>query len=281
MGLAPSAAAARVLERETDMHTRTLQWFLARCRAVTEDGPAIDGLRKWFSGSVVVLDEASMVSTDQMRSLLRIAGELDIARLVLVGDRNQLRAVEAGQPFRLLQQAGMTTAVMVDICRQRSPDLQAALQAVLAGDPGEAVELLGGSVHEVAFEELGEKAAQAWLELPPPPEARDRTLVVAPTHELRAQINDTVREALAAEGVLRGPALRIERLVSLGMTRAEKADVRNYREGDTILFQLPGEGERGPDGDGYRGRPGGAAPSRWQAAHDPAAGFDPLPARDL
>ena len=94
-------------------------------------------------------------------------GELDIARLVLVGDRNQLRAVEAGQPFRLLQQPGMTTAVMVDICRQRSPDLQAALQAVLAGDPGEAVELLGGSVHEVAFDELGEKAAQAWLELPP------------------------------------------------------------------------------------------------------------------
>ena len=34
VGLAPSAAAARVLERETDMPARTLQWFLARCRAV-------------------------------------------------------------------------------------------------------------------------------------------------------------------------------------------------------------------------------------------------------
>ncbi len=206
----------------------------ARCGAVDGSGPVIEGLKERFAGAVLVLDEASMVSTDQMRFLLQHARELDIARLVLVGDRSQLRAVEAGQPFRLLQQAGMTTAVMEDIRRQRNPDLRKAVNAVLAGDPGEAVELLGGSVHEAPFEELAEKAAETWLELGP--EARERTLLVAPTHELRAGINAVVREALAAEGALRGRTLRIERLVSLGMTRAEKADARNYREGDTVLF---------------------------------------------
>ena len=234
LGLAPSSAAAATLARETGMHTRTLQWFLTRCGSVDGSGPAIEGLKERLGGGVLVLDEASMVSTDQMRFLLRHARTLDIARLVLVGDRSQLRAVEAGQPFRLLQQAGMTTAVMNDIRRQRNPNLRRAVNAVLAGDPGEAVELLGGSVHEVPYEELAEKAAEAWLELGP--EARERTLLVAPTHELRAGINTAVREALAAEGVLRGRALRIERLVNLGMTRAEKADARNYREGDTVLF---------------------------------------------
>ena len=234
VGLAPSAAAARVLQRETDIHARTLQWFLTRCQAVDENGAASNDLGKLFGGSVLVLDEASMVSTDQMRSLMRIADKLEVARLVLVGDTRQLRAVEAGQPFRQLQQAGMTTATMDDILRQRNPELRAAVQAVLAGDPGEAVELLGSSVHEVPYEELGEKAAQTWLELDP--EVRDRTLLLAPTHALRAEINETVREALAAEGVLRGKTLRIERLVSLGMTRAEKADVRNYRDGDTVVF---------------------------------------------
>ena len=84
------------------------------------------------------------------------------------------------------------------------------------------------------WDELGQKAAEAWLALDP--ETRSRTLLVAPTHELRAEINAVVREALAAEGVLRGKALRIDRLVGLGMTRAEMADVRNYREGDTVLF---------------------------------------------
>ncbi len=234
IGLAPSTAAARVLQRETDMHARTLQWFLARCRAVAEKGSAIEGLKERFEGAVLVLDEASMVSTDQMRSLMRIADELDVARLVLVGDRSQLRALDAGQPFRLLQQAGMTTARMDDIRRQRSPELRDAVLAALAGNPGEAVELLGNSVHEVAHDELGEKAALAWLALGP--EDRERTLLVAPTHKIRSEINETVRAALAEEGALNGKALRIERLVSLGMTRAEKADVRNYQEGDTVLF---------------------------------------------
>ena len=118
---------------------------------------------------MLVLDEASMVSTDQMRSLLRAADRLEVARVVLVGDIRQLRPVEAGQPFRLLQRAGMPTATMKDIQRQRTPELRAAVQAVLAGDPGEAVALLGSSVHEVAHEELGESAARAWLALDPRP----------------------------------------------------------------------------------------------------------------
>ncbi len=236
IGLAPSAAASRVLEREAGIHARTLQWFLTRCQAADaeEPGPGLDQLRKLFAGSVVVLDEASMVSTAQMRSLLRIARNLDVARLVLVGDTGQLRPVDAGQPFRQLQQAGMTTARMSDIRRQRSPDLKAAVLSVLEGEPAEAVRLLGAGLVEVEHEDLAEKAARAWLELDA--DARARTLLMAPTHALRADINRTVREGLSAEGVLRGRALHLERLVGLGMTRAEKADVRNYGEGDVVVF---------------------------------------------
>ena len=237
MGLAPSTAAARVLGRETGMAAETLQWFLARCRAVetgSGGGPVIDRLKEQYRGAVLVLDEASMVSTDQMKRLMRLAEDLEVARLVLVGDRGQLRAVEAGQPFRLLQKAGMATAEMNEILRQREPKLRAAVNAAQEGEPGEAVELLGSSVHEVPWDELGAKAAEAWLSLDP--ETRSRTLLVAPTHELRAEINAAVREALAEEGVLRGRTLRIDRLAGLGLTRAEMADVRNYREGDTVLF---------------------------------------------
>ena len=234
IGLGPSTEAADVLGRETGIHARTLQWFLARCRAAGLKGEALERLKESFGGAVLVLDEASMVSTDQMRSLLRAADRLDVARVVLVGDIRQLRPVEAGQPFRLLQRAGMPTATMKDIQRQRTPELRAAVLAVLAGDPGEAVALLGSSVHEVAHEELGESAARAWLALDPA--TRDNTLLVAPTHALREEINRTVRDALADEGVLRGKPLRIERLVSLGMTPAERGDRRNYREGDLVVF---------------------------------------------
>ena len=40
-------------------------------------------------------------------------------RIALIGDRRQLRAVEAGQPFTLLQDAGMPTARMDEVVRQR------------------------------------------------------------------------------------------------------------------------------------------------------------------
>ena len=94
--------------------------------------------------------------------------------------------------------------------------------------------MLGAGLVEVDHEDLAEKAARAWLELDS--DARSRTLLMAPTHALRADINQTVREGLASEGVLRGRVLEIERLVGLGMTRAEKADVRNYGEGDVVVF---------------------------------------------
>ena len=235
IGLAPSSSATRVLERETDIHARPLQWFLTRCGALDGDAPADARLREMFGGAIVVLDEASMVSTEQMRSLTRIAEKLDVARLVLVGDRSQLRAVEAGQPFRLLQEAGMTTARMDDLLRQRNPELRAAVLSVLAGDPGEAVELLGAGVHEAGYDELGRKAAECWLALDA--KTRDNTLLLAPTHALREDIHATLRDALAAEGVLRGRTLKIERLVNLGMTRADKGDARNYREGDLVVFR--------------------------------------------
>ena len=216
------------------MNVRTLQWFLTRCGSALGDDRAEDRLRQMFGGSLVVLDEASLVSTDRMGSLMRIADRLGVARLVLVGDTGQLRAVEAGQPFLQLQRAGMTTVQMDEVRRQRNPVLRAAVLASRSGEPGKAVELLGSSMHEVAFDELGQEAARIWLALAP--EARERTLLLAPTHAHRAEINGTVRSVLADEGILRGKALMIERLVSLGMTRAEKGDARNYREGDAVVF---------------------------------------------
>ena len=147
-----------------------------------------------------------MVSTDQMGSLMRIADRLGVARLALVGDTRQLRAVEAGQPFLQLQRAGMATAQMDEFRRQRDPVLRAAVLASRSGEPGKAVELLGSSMHEVAYDELGEAAARTWLALAP--EARERTLLLAPTHALRAEIHGTVRAALADEGVLRFRARR-------------------------------------------------------------------------
>ena len=270
--------------RETGIHARTLQWFLTRCQSAGGDGRAGDQVKELFGGSVVVLDESSMVSTDQMGSLMRIADRLGVARLVLVGDTGQLRAVDAGQPFLQLQRAGMTTAEMNDILRQRNPELRAAVLASLSGEPGKAVELLRSSVHEVPYEELSEAAARSWLALAP--ETRDRTLLLAPTHALRAEINGAVRAALADEGVLRGRTL-IDR--APGEPRHDagregrRPELPGRRHGGVPPGpgELPGEEGRGADGERDRRRPGDAEPSRRRAAAHQAGGFDPLPSRRL
>ena len=230
--LAPSAAAARVLARETGARARTLQWFLTRYGDLGNAAKTASARRE-REGSVLVLDESSMVSTAQMELLMRISERLRIERLVLVGDRGQLRAVSAGEPFRALQEAGIATAEMDEILRQRDPVLKQAVERLREGRPAEAVRGLA-EVYEVPQEELGAEAARLWLSLDP--EARAETAILAPTHFIRAEIHRVVREGLAREGVLHGRELEIERFVNRHLTAAQRADFRNHEPGDIVVF---------------------------------------------
>ena len=182
---------------------------------------------------MVVVDESSMVGTVQMRDLQRILAPLGVARLVLVGDSLQLRPVAAGQPFRLLQRAGMATARMDDVIRQRSVDLKAAVEHMVAGDPALAVESIAADVRELPADALAGTAARLWLSLPP--DARKGTVILAPTHEMREEINAAVRRGLADEGLLGRRSVEIGRLVDRRLTRVHAADRENYRPGDVVV----------------------------------------------
>ena len=106
VGLAPSASAARTLEWESGIESETLQRFLARNAGVIEGRGTVKGLRQLrasFSKTVLVVDESSLASSEQMRDLLKAATTLRVPRVVLVGDEKQLGAVEAGKPFEQLQ----------------------------------------------------------------------------------------------------------------------------------------------------------------------------------
>ena len=233
LGLAPSAAAARVLQREAGIPSRTLQSFLARYRDLG-DGEALARARADLSGVVLAVDEASMIDTRRMEALLRIAGEAGVARVALVGDTAQLRAVDAGQPFRLLQKAGMATAMMTEVLRQKDAGLKEAVARSREGEPGAAMARLGRRIREVEHEALGSEAARCWLDLAP--DERRETLLMAPTHAIRRQANRTVREGLEAEGALHGRTLVVDRLVDRRLTRVEAADIDNWEPGLHAVF---------------------------------------------
>ncbi len=250
IGLASSTDAVVALARETGIVCRTLQGFLERYRDVADNlvgEERMDQFRKDFSGSILVADDMAQASTEQMRRLIRIADRLGVGRLALVGDRRQLRAVGAGQPFRQLREAGMQTALMDDIQRQRNPGLKATALDVIGSEPESAPGKSGENLYPVAADRLGETAARIWLELLP--KARTNTAILASTSELREHINETVREGLEEEGVLHGRGLVIETLAELGLTQAQKDDTYNWREGDVTVFHndLPRFGIRAGD----------------------------------
>ena len=235
-GLAPSSEAARVLGVEGGIGATTLQWLLTRYGSIAEGTATEEEIARagqTFRDAVVVVDEASMVGTVQMRDLQRILAPLGVARLVLVGDSLQLRSVAAGQPFRLLQRAGMATARMDDVIRQRSVDLKAAVEHMVAGDPALAVESIAADVRELPADALAGTAARLWLSLPP--DARKETVILAPTHERREEINAVVRRGLADEGVLGRRSVEIGRLVDRRLTRVHAADRESYRPGDVVV----------------------------------------------
>ena len=240
IGLAPSASAVQTLASEAGIESETLQRFLARNAGVAEGRLTKKGakeMRAAFAKTILVVDEGSLASTVQTRDLLRIANKIRIPRVVLVGDAKQLDAVDAGKPFAQLQAAGMKTAVMDEIMRQRDPALKEAVVASLKGEIGKAFEKLGSNVAEVKSDNIAGAVAARWLRLGP--EARENTGVMAPSHELRQEINGHIRERLDREGRIHGPAMQSERLVSKGYTNAEKALAGNYAVGDVVAFHRP------------------------------------------
>ena len=239
-GLAPSASAARTLAAESGIASETLQRFLTRHAGIVEGRSRAKGLRNLrdsFAKTVLVVDESSLASSEQMRCLLKIATVLRLPRVVLVGDEKQLGAVEAGTPFAQLRRAGMQTAVMDEILRQRDATLKEAVRAGLAGEVKTAFAKLGNNILQVDGDRIGSDAAERWLKFSS--KERATTGVIAPTRALRDEINATIRERLIAEGAISGPARRGEKLAPHGLTRAEMSRASNYATGDTVIFTRP------------------------------------------
>ena len=95
-------------------------------------------------------------------------------------------------------------------------------------------EKLGSNVAEVKADNLAGAAAARWLRLSA--SERENAGLMAPSHALREEINDIIRERLIRDGAIMGPTLETERLVSRGYTRAEKALAANYAPGDVVAF---------------------------------------------
>jgi conjugative relaxase-like TrwC/TraI family protein len=219
-GLAPTSRAAQKLA-ESGIKSGTLQRHLAR-----REQP--DGEEK----RLYILDESSLASTKQMNELLHRLGGGD--RVLLVGDKRQHEAVEAGRPYRQLQEAGMQTARLHEVVRQKEPELKEAVEQLARGDVHGAVANLDqqGRVHEIVGREerLGAIAREY---------ARDPqgTLVISPDNESRRELNTLIHREMQTCGDVNPEEHKLRVLDSRNeMTGADRQWAAQYGEGDLVRY---------------------------------------------
>ncbi|MDP2677330.1 MAG: MobF family relaxase [Rhodoferax sp.] len=215
VGVAPSRGAARELAG-SGMESQTLAWH------ATKNYAGLD------ARTLVVLDEAGMVSARDMHALLTATDQAG-ARVVLVGDVQQLKAVEAGKPFAQLQAAGMACAELREIQRQQDPQLKSAVEMAVAGNVPASLERLQSHMVEIArHQDRHARIASDFAALTS--DQRAATLIVAGTNLGREAINQEVRQALGLDG--RGEMLRT--LSRKDLTQAQALRTVSYHDGDVL-----------------------------------------------
>jgi conjugative relaxase-like TrwC/TraI family protein len=219
-GFAPTSHAAQKLG-EAGIESNTLQWHLTRSEEQH------DGQKRLY-----VLDESSLASTKQMNEFLHRLKEND--RVLLVGDTRQHEAVEAGRPYQQLQEAGIATARLDEIVRQKDPALREVVEQLSRGQVRDAMEKLDaqGRVHEIP--ERDQRLKEIAREYAAKPEG---TLVVSPDNESRRAINQIIHQEMQTRGQVGTHEYKQRVLVARQeITGADRQWAAQYEVGDVVRY---------------------------------------------
>jgi Ti-type conjugative transfer relaxase TraA len=155
-GVTLSGIAAENLEGSSGILSRT---YASRCYYWDK------GEERLGKNDVLVVDEAGMLSSRQMARLVGVAYEGG-AKVVLVGDPQQLQAIEAGAAFRAISER-VNYVELTDIRRQTYEWQREATKELAKGEMASAVNRYANHSHVHEFEtQAVAKAAlvEAWNE---------------------------------------------------------------------------------------------------------------------
>lgn len=224
-GCAPSSGATEVLRRELTAEADTLQMLLANPE-----------LQAAIRGRVLLVDEAGLISVNQMRDLCRLA-ERGGHRLLLVGDPKQHSSVEAGDALRCLQEfTDVPVFRLTEIRRQRNPAFRQAVALLARGNAAAAFDRFDrlGAVHAASDETaLWEKAADDFVRTV---QSGQSCLAISPVWSEIHAFTAIVRDRLRKAGALTGPDRPTLVTESLKYTREQRRRLHAYRPGDVLTF---------------------------------------------
>lgn len=215
-GAALSGIAAENLEAGSGIASRTIaslehQWS--------------KGNELLTSRDILVIDEAGMIGSRQMERVLSAANEAG-AKVVLVGDPQQLQAIEAGAAFRSI--AERYGGVEITEIRRQQVDWQRdATRQLATGRTGEAFSGYAdhGMVHAAETREAARgELIDSW--------DRERSARPNESRIILTHTNDEVRELnLAARERLRASG-KLGEDIAMHVERGE----RSFAKGDRVMF---------------------------------------------
>jgi Ti-type conjugative transfer relaxase TraA len=215
-GAALAGVGAENLEKASGITARTLaswEWNWKR------------GAEHLSQRDVLVIDETGLVGTRELAGVLERAEQAG-AKVVLVGDPEQLQAIEAGGAFRGIA-AQVGAVELTEIWRQRVDWQKEATQDLAAGRTVEALGAYGhaGWIQAASTRSEAREALLAAWQQDGREHPRESRLMLTYTREDVRQLNARARELRGAAGELEpGEVIQTER------------GAREFAAGDRLYF---------------------------------------------
>ena len=215
-GAALSGIAAENLEGGSGIQSRTI----ASLEHAWGQGREQLGPR-----DVLVVDEAGMIGSRQMERVLSQARDAG-AKVVMVGDPEQLQAIEAGAAFRSVTERH-GAAEITEIRRQREDWQRDATRALATGRSGEAIHAYNGKgmVHAADTREQARgELVDGWDRARQAEPGKSRVILTHTNAEVR-ELNEEARGRLRATGDL-----------GSDVTFSSDRGARQFATGDRLMF---------------------------------------------
>jgi len=198
-----------------------------------------------FKNSKLIVDEASMLGTKDAQKLIDFAKKAN-AQIVLIGDVKQLKAINAGSPFELLQDNGMKTVAMTEVLRQKDKTLKQAVAHLNRYDSNKAFETLNQSgliketdaaiddIKKEFFNFDDKKNTQAIVA---GKESFKDKIILTNTNKMKEEINLAIRDELKSKGEIEKKDFKFTVRESARLMPSEVYLSENYKRGNLVFIQ--------------------------------------------
>ncbi|WP_130100420.1 conjugative transfer relaxase/helicase TraI [Siccibacter turicensis] len=240
-GLAPTHQAVKEL-KDVGMVAQTAKSFI-----VEHDQLVAAGQKPDYRNQVFLIDESSMLGNQDTAAAYQ-AIQAGGGRAVSMGDIDQFESVDAGAPFKLMQERSpMDVAIMKQIVRQKDSNLKDAVHDIIdnridaalrriESQPTDKVDRISDApVPPSGLTETGDPVNDIvadWAGRTPA--ARARTIIITQLNKDRQAVNQGIYHSLAKEGSLGREEVTVPVLEKISHTRHEFNKTAPWQKGMVV-----------------------------------------------